>query len=82
MHTHGKTLKKKDIDPSILKSWSISQFEKHKCEFYTASYDGNMDNLKINAVKYEKTSKYIWISDKPFAKGGLRYAFAAHLLFN
>ena len=79
MHTmeRGKEAKKLTVDRSTLLDWSTSRFEKHTANLFVALFCGSVTSLKTDKVEFVRKSVEIWISPRPFAKGSLRYAFAA-----
>ena len=77
MHSaHGKPMKSIAIDSGPI-DWSTSKMKKVTATYWTAQYNGNLDTLKCSEITYQQKSVEMWIAHKPFAKGGLRYAFAA-----
>ena len=77
--TRGKTLKDTKVDPSPI-NWSRSAMRKYKAKYYTASYVGDLTNLKDPlSIVFEEKNVEIWMAPRPFAKGGMRFAFAAYL---
>ena len=79
MHsTHGKKLKTIYVDPSSL-NWSKTKMKKYKADYYTAKYTSTIDEIKFKSIEYEKKSVEIYIQEKPFAKGSIRFAYAGLL---
>jgi hypothetical protein len=79
---HGKPLKSYKVDSSPI-DWSPSseKFEKLKADLYETSFSSGLLDIKGNQVKYEKRSVDIWLAKQPFAKGSVRFAFAALIDF-
>lgn len=79
MHSgHGKPVKKINVELGPI-DWRIENFKKYNADYSVASFESEIDNIKNNQVKYENNKVEIWVAPKPFAKGGLRYAYAALL---
>lgn len=79
MHSsHGKSIKNIKVEPGSL-SWSLSSMKKHKADYYTAKYNGDISEIKTKSIEFEKKSIEIYVAERPFAKGALRFAFAAVL---
>jgi len=79
MHsTHGKTLKTIRVDPASL-DWSKAKMKKYKADYYSAKYTGTLDEIKSKSIEFEKKPVEIYIQEKPFAKGSIRFAYAGLL---
>ena len=77
--TRGKTVKDTRVDPRPV-DWSQSVMKKYKAKYYSARYEGDIDQLKDpNSIVFDEKNVEIWMAPKPFAKGSMRYAFAGYL---
>ena len=77
----GKSIKKIVIDKKALK-WSSSDFKSQKAEFYLANLSGDISNLKSMKINFKPENIEIQLCQTPFAKGSIRYAYAAFLNVN
>ena len=77
--TRGKTIKDTKVDPSPI-NWSQSCMKKYKAKYYSAKYVGDLSKLKeMTSIVFEEKNVEIWMAPKPFAKGGMRFAYAGYL---
>ena len=80
MHsTRGKTIKDTKVDPSPV-NWSQSAMKKYKAKHFTAWYAGDLEELKDrDMIVFDEKNVEIWLAPRPFAKGGMRFAYASYL---
>ena len=79
MHSaRGKAIKAIKVDPSPI-NWSQFAMKKCKAKYYSASFDGELTEIKEKSIVFEEKNVEIWISPKPFAKGAMRFAYAGYL---
>jgi hypothetical protein len=80
MHsTRGKTMKDTKVDPSPV-NWSQTAMKKYKAKYYSARFVGDLDELKNRElIVFNEKSVEIWMAPRPFAKGGMRFAYASCL---
>ena len=54
--------------------------KKYKAKYYTAWYAGNLEELKDrDLIVFDEKNVEIWLAPRPFAKGGMRFAYASYL---
>ncbi len=79
MHSaHGKAIKDIIVDPTCL-GFLSDRMKKYKADYYVAKYTGEIEELKDKSFEFEKKSVEIYLAEKPFAKGSLRFAYSGLL---
>lgn len=74
----GKPLKNYQVDGSPINWGNSSLFDVFYVDLYETSFEvGDLTKIKDTEVKYSIRKVEIHLAKKPFAKGALRYAFAA-----
>ena len=77
--TRGKTMKDTKVDASPV-NWSQSAMKKYKAKLYLAKYVGDLEQIKDPlSIRFDEKNVEIWMAAKPFAKGGMRFAYAGYL---
>ena len=56
-------------------SWSKSSLERFKATYIIGTYHGALNKLNKFNLSYSQDDVDIWIANKPFSKGSLRYAY-------
>lgn len=79
--TKGKTTKTVFLDTSPI-NWSLSLMKKYKAIYYTAKFDGTLNEISKKPVDFTSKECEVWIAPKPFSKGAMRFAYAANLFSN
>ena len=69
-----KDIKKFCLDSNPI-SWSKSSLERFKATYIIGTYHGALNKLNKFNLSYSQDDVDIWIANKPFSKGSLRYAY-------
>ena len=80
-----KNIKNRLINASLPKWNDLSLFKKYTVEYYTVSYLNSLNDIRArNDLVYERgvVLREIWIHERPFSKGMLRFAYPAVLNVN
>lgn len=59
--------------------WSITSFKNIKANLIVATFHGSIDKIKSSSIYYEYNEISLLMSNEPFSRGSLRYAYTAIL---
>lgn len=76
VEVRSKPMKNYQVEAPI--NWSdSSEYELFEAYLYETSFSGDITEIRTNRVEYKTRKVDLYMAKKPFAKGGLRFAFAA-----
>lgn len=74
----GKPMKKISVDRSSL-AWKIEKMKQCRATLYWAKFNGEIEDIKEKKIELSEQKIVIYLAEKPFAKGAIRYAYAGLL---
>lgn len=72
----GKKMRSLTVDMKYL-TWAKNEMKFHKVDFYFPTFTGNISNIRNKKVDFNKQNLSVYLAEKPFAKGALRFAYAS-----